>query len=398
MERRKFIRNTGLLTAAALFEAPMNQLFAMAPAKVLNLGIIGTGDRGTGMMSIVRTMKDRFAIKAVCDIFDFRLAAARKISPAATSYNDYRKLLEDKTIDAVVIATPLNLHYNIAVDALEAGKHVYLEKTMTFDIPQALKLVKQAARYPRQIVQVGHQYRYSPLYFKVKEMIDKGYLGKVSQIDCHWDRNWDWRRAVPQGLNDRQINWRLYREFSGGLPAELLSHQIDFINWAFNTHPDQVLATGGVDVYKDGRETFDNVQALLRYKQTGMVGNFGATCGNARDGYIFKIKGTKGMISLLVNEGVFYPEPDTRKELQVVDGVSGATKIEWKKDGGIAVLPEKTKDGTYYAFEDFYRAVTEQKQPSSNVHTGATTAVCVHMINQAAFKGTVENWKPQYHV
>ncbi|WP_129714168.1 Gfo/Idh/MocA family protein [Pedobacter sp. SYP-B3415] len=398
MQRRKFIRNTGLLTAAALFDAPLNQVYSMTAGPAVNLGIIGTGDRGTGMMNVINSMKERFTIKAVCDIFDFRLAAAKRLSPAAREVKDYRRILDDRNIDAVVIATPLNLHYQIALEALEAGKHVYLEKTMTFDIPQALKLVEQSARYKGQILQVGHQYRYSPLYYKVKEMIEKGYLGKVSQIDCHWDRNWDWRRSVPAGYNDKQINWRLYREFSGGLPAELLSHQIDFVNWAFNTHPDQVLATGGVDVYKDGRETFDNIQALLRYNKEGMVGNFGATCGNARDGYIFKIKGSKGMISLLVNEGKFYPEPETRKELQVVDGVSGATKIEWTRDGGIAVLPEKTKDGTYYAFEDFYRAIRENKQPSSNVHTGATTAVCVHMINQAAFNGTVENWKPRYQV
>ncbi len=72
-------------------------------------------------------------------------------------------------------------------------------------------------------------------------MIEKGYLGKITHIDCRWDRNWNWRRAVPQGYTDRQVNWRMYKAYSGGLVAELLSHQIDFINWAFDTHPDEVL-------------------------------------------------------------------------------------------------------------------------------------------------------------
>ena len=75
------------------------------------------------------------------------------------------------------------------------------------------------------------------------------------------------------------------------LVAELLSHQIDFINWAFNTHPDEVIGTGGIDNFKDGRETYDNVQAILRYSKDGMIGNFGATCSNAKEGYLFKIKG-----------------------------------------------------------------------------------------------------------
>src|SRR5690606_14211185 len=194
----------------------------------------------------------------------------------------------DKDLDAVFIAVPLSAHFSIAKDAIEAGKHVYVEKTMTYSIDEAKQLVRLADQHTKQTVQVGYQYRYSPLYFKVKDMISSGFLGKVSQVDCRWDRNGTWRRAVPEPGLERQINWRMYKEFSGGLAAELLSHQIDFINWAFDTHPDEVYGTGGIDIYPDGRETFDNIQVMFRYKKEGMIGNFGATCGNARDGYLFK--------------------------------------------------------------------------------------------------------------
>src|SRR5690606_13617851 len=125
-------------------------------------------------------------------------------------------------------------------------------------------------------------YRYTPLYYTVKDMISQGSLGKGMQVDCRWDRNWYWRRPVPDPSLERKINWRMYKEYSGGLAAELLSHQMDFIDWAFNTHPDTVYGTGGIDYYKDGRETFDNLQLALRYNEVGMIGNFGATCGNAR--------------------------------------------------------------------------------------------------------------------
>jgi predicted dehydrogenase len=395
MLRRKFIQHTGAIAGGFLLNNGWLRSFA-ADNGPTQIGVIGCGDRGKGIMSILLQMPELFHIAGVCDVLDFRLAETRKLG-SFTEFTDYHRLLDNKEITAVVIAVPLNLHYKIAIDALAAGKHVYLEKTMTYSLPQAVELVAKAKQYPKQTLQVGHQYRYSPLYFRVKDMIEKGYLGKVTQIDCRWDRNWNWRRPVPDPSLERKINWRMYKEYSGGLAAELLSHQIDFINWAFNTHPDELFATGGIDFYKDGRETYDNLQVMLRYNQSGMVGNFGATCGNAHEGYVFKIKGTKGMVSLLVNEGVFYPEPATKKELSTVDGVTGATKIEWNKDGGIPILKEKLKDGTWYAFQDFYQSIGKGQLPASNVFTGATTACCVHLANQALYGHSIGNWSADYN-
>jgi predicted dehydrogenase len=362
MKRRSFIKHAGILTGGLLLH---EQLLSAYGSKIterkISLGVIGCGDRGKGIISMIKQMEDKFLIKAVCDVLDIRINETKRFDTGNNFvyHKDYRKLLDDRSIDAVVIATPLSLHYSIAADALKAGKHIYLEKTMTYNSQQALNLVKLAKQYDKQVLQVGHQYRYTPLYFKVKEMIQKDYLGKVTQIDCRWDRNASWRRPVPNGYNDRQINWRMYKEYSGGLAAELLSHQIDFINWAFDTHPDEVMATGGIDFYKDGRETFDNVQALLRYNKDGMIGSFGATCANEKEGYLFKLKGSKGTISLLIDEGVFYPEVKAKKDLGIVDGVTGATKIEQNKDGGIPIMNEKGKDGSWYALHEFYKTVTE---------------------------------------
>lgn len=398
MSRRKFLKQSGLLAGGFMMHNSVLQAMHHFAGEKYGIAIIGIGDRGRGIMSMLEELSDRFVVTGVCDVLDFRLEAAKKASKQTDlkTYKDYRKLLEDKNTHAVVISTPLSEHYTIARDAWNAGKHVFLEKTMTFNIQQALDLVKLVRSRPAQILQVGHQYRSTPLYFRVKEMIEKGYLGKVTQIDCRWDRNWNWRRPVPEGYTDRQINWRMYKDFSGGLPAELLSHQMDFINWAFGTHPDEIMGTGGIDFYKDGRETYDNVQVTLRYNKDNMIGSFGATCGNERDGYIFKIKGTKGAVHLLVSEGVFFPEKETKKELTTVDGVAGATKIEWREDGGIPILKEKTRDGTFYALQEFHRSLVEKKMPTSNVLTGATTAICVHLANNAIFNHSIEKWKPSY--
>jgi predicted dehydrogenase len=399
MSRRSFIKHAGLLSGGLLLHNSFLNAFAsVGSADKINIGIIGCGDRGKGLMLVMKELQESFNITAICDVLDFRMKEALTTagSSKVQTYTDYRRLLDDKTIHAVAIATPLNMHYAIATDALKAGKQVYLEKTMTYNIDQAKDLVKLTKKYPGQTLQVGHQYRYTPLYFKVKEMIEKGYLRKVTQVDCRWDRNWNWKRPVPDPSLERQINWRMYKEYSGGLPAELLSHQMDFINWAFQTHPNEVLGTGGIDFYKDGRETYDNVQVMFRYDKEGMIGNFGSTCGNARDGYLFKLKGTKGTVSLLMHEGIYYPEAQTKKELETVDGVTGSTKITWNKEGGIPILKEPTKDGTWYALKEFYNCITTKQQPVSNVITGATTAVCVHLANKAIYDGTIEKWKPAY--
>ncbi|QIL38364.1 Gfo/Idh/MocA family oxidoreductase [Pedobacter sp. HDW13] len=397
MHRRSFVKHTTLLGSGLLVG---NQVFADLYAdQVINVAMIGCGDRGKGVLSVIKSMPAKYKIVAYCDLLDFRLKETEKYVPAnAKAIKDYHKVLDDKSIDAVFIATPLSEHFKIAKDAVLAGKHVYVEKTMTYNIEQALALKKLVKQHPKQVFQVGYQYRYSPLYFKVKDMIQSGYLGKVTQIDCRWDRNGNWRRAVPDPALERKINWRMYKEYSGGLAAELLSHQIDFINWAFETQPDEIMGSGGIDVFKDGRETYDNIQAILRYNEKGMIGNFGATCGNAHDGYLFKIKGTKGSVSLLTNTGLFYPEEIAKKELGIVDGVTGATKIVINKDGGIPILDKPTIDGTNYALDEFYKSITTGKEPASNINTGTQAAICVGMCNEAIYTGEKQVWKSTYSV
>lgn len=104
------------------------------------------------------------------------------------------------------------------------------------------------------------------------------------------------------------------------------------------------------------------------------------------------------MVSLLPHKGAFYPESAAKKELQTVDGVTGATKLEWNQDGGITILNEPMKDGTWYALKEFYASILEKKVPVSNVLTGASTAICVHLSNQAIFEKKIVNWKKEYNL
>lgn len=399
MHRRSFLKKSVLAGSGILGSEKVLGNLTLNRDKVINVAMIGCGDRGKGVLSVIQSMPLKFNIFAYCDVLDFRLEETKKYVPStAKAIKNYQQVLNHSSVDAVFIATPLSEHFKIAKDAVMAGKHVYVEKTMTYNIAQAIELRNLVLKYPKQVFQVGYQYRYSPLYFKVKDMIQSGYLGKVSQVDCRWDRNGNWRRSVNDPKLERQINWRMYKEYSGGLAAELLSHQIDFINWAFETQPDEITGTGGIDVFRDGRETCDNIQTMLRYNQAGMIGNFGATCGNAHDGYLFKIKGTKGSVSLLTNTGIFYPEPETKKELGIVDGVSGASKIVVNQDGGIPILNQPTLDGTNYALEEFYESIISGKFPASNVKTGTQASICVAMCNEAIYSGNKQFWKKEYTI
>ena len=125
-----------------------------------------------------------------------------------------------------------------------------------------------AAQHPKQILQTGLQRRYSQFYQIVKSMVDKGILGDVKHIHAQWHRNminkpsslWTMKPGGTATLS----NWRVYREFSGGLTAELISHQIDVADWMFGSSPEFVLGVGGLDPLKDGRDVFDNIQLIFK--------------------------------------------------------------------------------------------------------------------------------------
>lgn len=401
MKRRTFLEKSALATTG-LFVG--QQIFGdtagIAKNDILQIGVIGTGDRGGGL---IRTMQQfpQLKVVAASDILPFRLEKAIADAGVGTKpYPDYRELLDDPEVDAVVIATPLSMHYDMAKAALDAGKHIYQEKTMTYQIREALHLVKLVDEHKDQIFQVGHQYRYLPLYFKVAEMIRGGSIGDVTNVYVQWNRNADWRRPVPDPQYERLINWRMYREYSGGLTAELHSHQIDFINWIFNSHPEKVTGFGGIDYWKDGRETFDNVNSLLRYPN-GMKVNCISLTANAHNGYLMEFRGSKGTIRLNIDKGWFYFERPNSKVMGTVDGVSGATLKLMEENQGMELFGNNAKEGwegTHYALQEFYECVRDNHRPVSNVHTGARTAISVRMAIDAMRKEEMQIWQPEYEV
>ncbi len=391
MKRRTFIKNGGIASAAListpyLYGSIFNQ--SINPLDKINVGVIGTGVRGSGLIGIMNTV-DNLNVSACCDILPFRLDEGIKATKGkASAYQDYRKLLDQKHIDAVIISSTFNTHSQIAMDAIDAGKHVYCEKTLAKGYEGINSLVKKI-KGSNSIFQTGHQYHSSRLYTQVVAMIKEGKVGKITAFECQWNRHNNWRRPVPDPKFERAINWRMYREYSGGLTAELCSHQIDFVNWVLEETPIQVMGSGGIDYWKDGRETYDNVHLMYTYP-SGVKAKFTCLTNNAKDGYQIKVLGDKGTIIIDTENAWFYPEGKKPKVYGEVDGVSGAT-VSWDNDKGIP-LNIQHLEPTKQALIDFKDALINNKQPLSNGITGAKTATCVQMGIDAMYENKIVKW------
>ncbi len=181
-------------------------------------------------------------------------------------------MLRDTRPEAVVIATPLDRHHAMCLEALDADCAVFCEKTMCYSIAQARELSDAVARRAA-VFQVGIQRRSNAIYRQAAAMVKAGMLGPITTIKCQWNRHNNWRRPVPVPRGDarwnaldRRLNWRLYRETSKGLMAELASHQLDVANWLLGVPPRRVIGSGGIDYWRDGREVYDNVSCIYEYE------------------------------------------------------------------------------------------------------------------------------------
>lgn len=401
ISRRNFILLGGTLSTGALIDfKDKGFLGDMGENRQLNVGVIGTGSRGTWIIKVIKDIPG-INVTACCDVQEANLNRALGFSgKGAKGYSDYRELLDDQEIKAVVIATPLYLHCQLALDALMAGKHIYCEKTMTYDIPEAIHLAKKVNQ-SKLIFQVGYQQRANPLFHKIHSFISNGYCGTVTHIACHWNRNGDWRRPVADPKLERLVNWRMYREYSGGLMAELCSHQIDVVNWMLGSHPEKVTGFGGVNFWKDGRDTFDNVHAVFEYPE-GVKAQFTALTTNAHEGFSMKFYGTKATIEVNREDGqqaFIFPEPNKWNSEQGMDGVTGATQSVYEPGVGIPIKMDQAQNDLFYtgnAFKSFLESVRTNRQPAANVNSGKESAISVHMANLALRNGTIEHWKKEY--
>ena len=394
--RRSFIKKSAVAFSAPLI-TPKSDLFSIfksSPLNQLNIGIIGTGDRGQGLLKLISKI-DGMRLIAICDNLQFRLDQAAKIAPKAIKYSNYKELLSNKNLDAVIISTPLNTHESIASDAVDASLHIYCEKTMVKGDISTMNLVKKVKKDHNKIFQTGHQYHSSRLYSHIVELVQSGEIGQIIAIQAQWNRNGNWRRQVQDPKFERQINWRMYREYSYGLTAELSSHQIDFSNWLLKSTPKKVVGFGGIDYWKDGRETYDNIHLTYSYP-SGVKASFTCLTSNGKDDYQIKVMGDKASIMIGYKDAWIYPEGKYNKVIKDVDGVSGATS-SWIEGKGNPIKFDH-KEPTYQALEDFRYAIINDSTPMSNLKSGADVSLAVDMGIRAMDTEQVVSWDPKYNL
>lgn len=322
---RQFIKNLGYIAGGSVLLGSIPWLESCTPEKLneiknqkARIALIGTGSRG--VYHIYNLLKIPHAeIVALCDNYPPNLRKASELCPKAKTYSDYKKMLESKEIDGVIISTPLNWHAPMVLDSLAAGKHTFCEKAMALTMNEC-KAIYDAYLKTNKVLYFGMQRLFDEKYVKAIQMIHSGLIGDVVGMRCHWFRNSDWRRPVPSPELERKINWRLYKESSAGLMTELGSHQLEVSNWALRRIPDSVIGMGDIVFWKDGREVNDSISLTYHYKNNVKT-TYETLISNKFNGMGEQVLGHKGTMELAKGEYYFEDVEPAPAILQLINQV-----------------------------------------------------------------------------
>ena len=337
--RREFLKvaAAGAAGLTAAGSAPSSTAYALAarqspqatgsPLDRIQIGLIGAGGQG---MSDARTALrvPGVDIVAVADVYDGRLTRSREIwGNNIFTTRDYREVLARPDVDAVIIATPDHWHARMAIDAMKAGKDVYLEKPMIHDVAEGPRVI-EAARNTKRVLQVGSQRVSSIIYAKARELFRSGAIGELNFVEAWWHRNsamgaWqytippdaspetcDWDRFLgdaPRRPFDatRLFRWRNYRDYGTGIPGDLFVHLFSGIHYVLDSiGPTRVMATGGLRAWQDGRDVPDVAIGFYDYPKTAAHPAFNLMLkvnfadGGGGEGHLFRFAGPDGVITI----------------------------------------------------------------------------------------------------
>lgn len=317
--RRDFLKSVAVMGGGSLFFSafPWMQTLSQESQKETvgekaRLAIIGTGSRG--MFHINHLLRVAQAeIVALCDMYQPHLDQAKVLCPKAKAFTNYQDVLALPEVDGILIACPLHEHAPITIAGLKAGKHVFCEKSMARTLDQC-KAMYDTYKQSGKVLYIGQQRLFDPKYIKALEMVHDGTIGEVVGLRNFWYRNNDWRRPVPDPSLERQINWRLYKEYSGGLMTELATHQLQMGTWALKSIPDYISGFGDIIFWKDGREVYDSVSVMYHYP-SGLRMTFESIISNKFYGMDEQILGHKGTLELAKGK-YFREEPKPAPGIQ----------------------------------------------------------------------------------
>jgi predicted dehydrogenase len=431
ISRREFV--TRSMSAVAM-GAALPLVRGSASASILGangsvgVGFIGMGIRGEILVRATQSLANT-RILEVCDLYDGHFDRAKEIlGDSVRTGRDYKRVLDNKDIDAIVIAVPDHWHLPMALDAMAAGKDVYVEKPMTHRWEDGAALVAAAAKHGRML-QVGSQYQSMPANERAIDMIKSGKLGKITLISGSIHRNtgtgaWyypippdaspetiDWKRFIGSApWHDfdphRFFQWRLFWDYSGGLPTDLFVHLITGVHTLMGVEmPTRVIASAGIYQWKD-REVPDQMSAIVEYPE-GFALTLTSTANNNHPFPLLTIMGTEGTLEYHGTRLVYYPEPPLENYTYSTNSWPAATKRKFaelhdldpdsmRPRATAAVTPAPREEietpgpeSTQAHLAKFFESVRTRTQPVENGEMGSRCATVGHMVN-LSFKAQKE--------
>ncbi len=402
IKRRTFFGKTG--TSAAAIAAGLNVAAqrGFSANDTIHIGCIGTGGRCRQLMrDLVHIPGVR--ITAVCDIWDNHLDAGKELAgPKAIATKHYEEVLENISIDAVLIASPDHWHVPMTVDACKAGKDVYVEKPLTHDLSEG-KSVIDAQNTHQRIVQVGMQQRSMPHIREAFEIMKSGELGEVHKVHLTWNRNApvtqkntygidpqsvDWKRflgnARKQPFDEYRFrNWRWFWDFGGGILTDLMVHYLDVAHWFCGVDHPTTASTVGDHVTAEGIwETPDTIQTLLHYPEKKLQIYFEGTFVNARNAAMMEYMGSKATLYMDRGRYEIHPERDQVKYRELILGQGGrGADFYSNPNGGLLHL------------KNWIECMRSRHKPHAPAEAGVSAVTGAHLGNIAYRKAKLARWE-----
>ncbi len=414
--RRDFARQTGLFTALSYSRI-------LGANDRVGVGYIGLGNRGDQVHEAFLEYSDQQTV-AVCDLReDYMDLAVKKSRANPRKYKDYRKLLEDREVDAVVIATPDHWHALMFIDACNAGKDVYVEKPLSLTVVEGRRMVEVAERTKR-VTQVGIHRRSAPFLKEAAEFVRSGGIGHVTVAKGYHVLNewplgignppdepppdeWEWEQwlgpapKVPYNRNRTYYRFRWFYHYSGGQLTNFGVHYVDMLRWCLGQDaPRAVVALGGKYAIRDNREIPDTLEVLWEFPgPTLMVFcqyNCNAAPGNIQ-GAEMELRGTKGTMYIHGNRWEVVPESQAAVEVPARTPVDRSVERAWGPSRKPAMEPRGMKGSadTRFHVRNFLDCIKSRAKCNCDVLTGHLSTAATLIGNIALKTKSYLEWDPK---
>jgi predicted dehydrogenase len=426
ISRRNFLQVSSSTALASLIpgsEMLLNAQEAPAPSgDRVRFASIGVGIQGSSLLRGAMTLPQAQCV-AACDLYDGRHTLAKEIAgQSLKTTRRYQEILDDKNIEAVIVAVPDHWHKQIAVDALSAGKDVYCEKPMSHSIAEGEAMVK-AVQGSKNFVQVGSQRVSSQLFIKAKALFDQGAIGDLLQVELQLGRNSPggaWEYPSPQDLSPATLDWatwqgtvpkkafdpitfsrwRCFHEYGTGMAGDLMVHLLSGMQFitGINAVPDQAYSIGGIRRWKDGRNMPDVQTTAFLYGAIPV--GIRLTLGTETP-EVTRILGSKGILEVSANSVILTPQRGVETSPNYgLNGFPAALHAEYEKQWHAehdADLAEHVFDETSVwrgpswdllppHLANFFSSVRTRKPVVEDVVFGHHAAAACHMANRSYFE------------